>query len=253
MVAIRLRVVGPMKLLSWNIHKGIGGLDRRYNLQRIVDVIVAEQPDIVCLQEVDRGVKRSRMHHQPALLPIATGLLHSIFQFNVTVKTGGYGNLMMSRWPFLSHHHVSLRLKWRKQRGAQIAVIDHPGQAIQVVNWHLGLAEHERVWQATHLLEHRLFLESADLPTVVIGDTNDWRNNLGKGPFAQAGFTHLSHPPSRFRSFPAWAPLGALDKLYVRGGVEVTHCHVVKTRLTRFASDHLPLVAEIRFPSHGAE
>lgn len=241
-----------MKLLSWNIHKGIGGVDRRYNLQRIVDVLVAEAPDVVCLQEVDRNVRRSRMHHQPVLLPIATGLIHSLFQFNVKVRTGGYGNLILSRWPFASHHHVSLRLSWRKQRGAQIAVIDRPGHAFQLVNWHLGLAEHERVWQAKHLLEHRLFHEAADLPSVIIGDTNDWRNNLGRGPFAAAGFEHVTHPPSRFRSFPAWAPLGALDKLFVRGAIRVERCHVVKTRLTRFASDHLPLVAELSFGSHAA-
>lgn len=252
-MAIGIRVAWTMKLLTWNIHKGIGGLDRRYSLQRIVDVLLAEQPDVACLQEVDREVRRSRMHNQPALLPMATGLAHSLFQFNVKVRDGGYGNLILSRWPFLTHHHVSLRLKWRKQRGAQIVVIDHPGQPVHVVNWHLGLAEHERVWQVTHLLEHRLFAESAHLPTVVIGDTNDWRNSLGRGPFQAAGFTHVTHPPSRYRSFPAWAPLGSLDKLYVRGPIDISHCHVVKSRLTRFASDHLPLVAELTFPSSAGE
>ncbi|MFN5756450.1 MAG: endonuclease/exonuclease/phosphatase family protein, partial [Planctomycetia bacterium] len=49
-----------MRLLSWNIHKGIGGRDRRYSLARIIDCIEAENPDIICLQEVDRLVRRSR-------------------------------------------------------------------------------------------------------------------------------------------------------------------------------------------------
>ena len=46
-----------MRLLSWNIHKGIGGRDRRYSLQRIIDCIDHEHPDLVCLQEVDRLVE----------------------------------------------------------------------------------------------------------------------------------------------------------------------------------------------------
>ena len=47
-----------MRLLTWNIHKGIGGSDRRYAMYRIFDVIEAENPDIVLLQEVDSGVPR---------------------------------------------------------------------------------------------------------------------------------------------------------------------------------------------------
>ena len=234
-----------MKLFSWNIHKGIGGVDRRYNLQRIIDVIQAESPDIVCLQEVDRGAKRSRLHDQPHLLAEALGLPHLLYQLNVKLSVGGYGNLILSRWPFRAHHHIALKLSWRKHRGAQLAVIDMPGHPIHVVNWHLGLAEHERVWQTTHLLTHRLFLESAHLPTAIIGDTNDWRNRLEKGPFRDAEFTHVTHPASRFRSFPGWAPLGALDKLFIRGPITIDRCHMIRTRLSSRASDHLPLVAEL--------
>ena len=56
-----------MRILSYNIHKGIGGRDRRYSLERIFAVIEAEAPDVICLQEVDRNVPRSRSHDQPQL------------------------------------------------------------------------------------------------------------------------------------------------------------------------------------------
>ena len=49
-----------MRILSYNIHKGIGGRDRRYRLERVLEVIAREEPDVVCLQEVDRHVRRSR-------------------------------------------------------------------------------------------------------------------------------------------------------------------------------------------------
>ena len=45
-----------MRLLSYNIHKGIGGRDRRYRLERIIQVIEHENPDLICLQEVEPDV-----------------------------------------------------------------------------------------------------------------------------------------------------------------------------------------------------
>ncbi len=90
-----------------------------------------------------------------------------------------------------------------------------------VVHWHLGLAEKERHWQTSHLLEHGLFKESSQLPAMIVGDSNDWRNTLHKGPFARHGFTQITTPISRFRTFPAYFAIGSLDKAYVRGDIFV--------------------------------
>src|SRR5262249_25614074 len=57
-----------MRLLSYNIHKGIGGRDRKYRLGRIIAVVEEENPDLICLQEVDRHAPRSHYHDQPRLL-----------------------------------------------------------------------------------------------------------------------------------------------------------------------------------------
>jgi endonuclease/exonuclease/phosphatase family metal-dependent hydrolase len=233
-----------MRLLSYNIHKGIGGRDRRYRLDRIIEVIEAENPDILCLQEVDHSVKRSRNHDQPRLLAETFHAVGVLYQLNVPIKTGGYGNLLLSRWPLLAHHQISLRLRWKKPRGAQLAVVATPEGPVHIVNWHLGLAERERHWQVEHLLTHHLFRESADLPTLIAGDTNDWRETLGKGPFARHGFEQITHPRSRFRSFPAYMPVGSLDKAFYRGQLEIRRAHVVRTPLAKRASDHLPLVID---------
>lgn len=233
-----------MRLLTYNIHKGIGGRDRRYKIDRIVEVIRAEAPDLVCLQEVDRNVSRTRFHDQPAELAEALGYPANLFQFNVKVKTGGYGNLVLSRWPFRDHHLLPLRLSWRKPRGAQLMVVDTPEGLLHLVNWHLGLAEHERRWQVRQLLEHELFQRSGHLPTIIAGDFNDWRNRLYRGPFQRHGFAHVTAPATRFRSFPATMPVASLDKAFVRGALEVTSARLVKNRLARQASDHLPLVVE---------
>ncbi len=233
-----------MRLLTYNIHKGIGGRDRRYDLSRVVDVIEEQNPDLICLQEVDHNVRRSRYHDQARLLANHFNAEARLWQTTVRLKTGAYGNLILSRWPFRSVHQISLRMPTKKPRGAQLAVVDSPEGPLLLVHWHLGLAEKERHWQVSHLLNHHLFRESDGLPVLVAGDCNDWRNTLANGPFAEHGFTQVTTPISRYRSFPAYLPVGSLDKAFTRGDVHVRAARVVRNKLARRASDHLPLVVD---------
>jgi endonuclease/exonuclease/phosphatase family metal-dependent hydrolase len=239
-----------MRLLSYNIHKGIGGSDRRYRIDRVVEVIAAEEPDIVCLQEVDRNVQRSRFHDQPALLAMRLGSAAHLYQLNCPHRDGGgggYGNLVLTRWPLRHHAHVSLCLGRRKPRGAQLAVIDTPAGALHLVNWHLGLAERERRWQVRHLLHHPEFRRSEHLPTLIAGDFNDWRNTLSRHSFHHHRFVQATSPVRRFRSFPAFLAVASLDKVFYRGGLRVRSARTVRSRLARRASDHLPLVVDFEF------
>jgi endonuclease/exonuclease/phosphatase family metal-dependent hydrolase len=242
-----------MRLLSYNIHKGIGGRDRRYRLERIIQVIDAENPDLICLQEVTRRAARTRHDDQPRKLGEAFSALTHLFQLNVRFRSGGYGNLVLSRWPVRSSHQISLRLKTRKPRGAQLAVIESPEGLLHLVHWHLGLAERERRWQVRHLFENALFHEAAHLPTLIVGDFNDWLNTLAHGPFASHGFHQISAPRSRFRSFPAYWPVVSLDKAFARGALTVRHARIVHSRLARDASDHLPLVVDFHLRPAGAK
>jgi endonuclease/exonuclease/phosphatase family metal-dependent hydrolase len=236
-----------MRVLTYNIHKGIGGRDRRYRIERIVRVIADEAPDLVCLQEVDFHVRRSHYDDQPARLAEAFPGFAHLYQLNVHLNGGGgYGNLLLSRWPLRSAHQVSLRLKWHKPRGAQLAVVETPAGPLHLVNWHLGLAERERHWQVRRLLEHPLFSESGHLPTLVVGDSNDWRNTLAHGPFGRHGFTQVTVPHARLRTFPAYYAVVSLDKAFARGAIAVRHVHVVHSHLAKRASDHLPLVIDFQ-------
>jgi len=238
-----------MRLLSYNIHKGVGN-DRRYRLERTIQVIKDESPDIICLQEVDYNVRRSSYDDQPGLLVDALKAEAYTYQLNVPRREGGYGNLILSRWPFRSRHQVSLQLKKRKPRGAQLVVVDTPEGPLHVVNWHLGLREKERRWQVNHLLHHEDFHKSAQFPTVIVGDSNDWRNTLEELIFARHSFHQATSPLHQFRSFPSFLMLMALDKLFYRGSVAVKEAKVVRSRLARRASDHLPLVADLQLVAH---
>ena len=234
-----------MRLLTYNIHKGIGGRDRRYRLQRIIDVIRAAEPDIICLQEVDQGVKRSKFDDQPAILASELGISHTAFQLNHQIKSGGYGNCTLSKFPILEQHSIELRINNRKNRRALLTLVDTPEGQLNLTNWHLGLSERDRQKQVAILLDHREFRNKGELPTIIAGDTNDWRNTLHKAALQGNGYESLAH----CKSFPAYMPLGALDKAYANSKIALGQGQAISTKLTRTASDHLPVVIDFSLNS----
>ncbi len=238
-----------MRLLSYNIHKGVGGRDRTYDLERVARVIEHENPDVVCLQEVTRHARRTRRDDQPAILAARFALPAHVFQMTVHYRAGGYGNLILSRWPVVDSHHLCLRWRGWKPRGAQLVTVETPDGRLQVANWHLGLRGRERHWQVERFLAHPRFRAAAGVPTLLVGDVNDWPNTLGTAALADHGFAEATRPASRFRSFPAFLPLLSLDKAFHRDGVRVTEARVVRTPLAHRASDHLPLVIDFRLPA----
>jgi endonuclease/exonuclease/phosphatase family metal-dependent hydrolase len=234
-----------VRLLTYNIHKGVG-VDRRYRLERIITVIKAEAPDLICLQEVDRNVRRSRRDDQPALLAEKLGAAFSLYQLNVPRGEGGYGNLLLCRWPFLQTRQISLSYKRRAPRGAQLVVVDAPQGPLHLVHVHFGLSGRERRWQAAQLLEHSEFQAAAHLPTMIAGDFNDWRNTLSKRRFIPEGFRQATAPTRRYRTFPAFLPLASIDKIFYRGALVGVETRVARGRLVRRASDHRPVVCDFR-------
>lgn len=230
-----------MRLLTYNIHKGVG-TDGRYRLERVIAVIQAEAPDLICLQEVDRNVRRSRHDDQPALLAEKLGAPASFYQLNVPRGEGGYGNLLLSRWPFLETREVSLSYKRRAPRGAQFAVVETPQGPLHLVHIHFGLSGRERRWQVVRLLECPEIQAGAHLPTLVVGDSNDWRNTLSKHTMIPHGFRQATAPSRRYRTFPAILPLASIDKVFYRGAFIGVETRVLRGRAVRRASDHRPVV-----------
>jgi endonuclease/exonuclease/phosphatase family metal-dependent hydrolase len=235
-----------MRLLTYNIHKGIGGHDRHYKFDRILRVIDDLAPDLVCLQEVSRHLPRTDCQDQPHLLNRYFSHMSMAFQQTVRWKQGGYGNIILSRWPLYSRQHLCLRHGQRKPRGAQLAVMYTDQGPVQLVNWHLGLMGPERQWQANKLLEHPTIGERAKIPTLIAGDCNDWRNVLDSKILTRHRFSQVTSPIAQFRSFPAFYSVLSLDKVFFRGKIAVNSAQVVQNSLTRQASDHLPLVVDFK-------
>lgn len=243
--------VVTMRLLTWNIHKGIGGLDRRYDPDRIVEVIRHHEPDVVLLQEIDEDVPRSRHHRQVDVLGDALGFTHRAFAPNVKLKHGHYGNATLARFPMVHTVNVNLTLKPKKARGALLTELAVPGQdrrfPVHIANWHLGLSALERRWQVAKLLRASA-LKHLDPHSrlVIAGDANDWSGAVGRWLVKRGGFTPASGIGNRrTRTWPAWRPVGALDCVYGRGALQFRHHFTSRLKLAREASDHLPLVVDL--------
>ena len=97
-----------MRVLTYNIHKGIGGATGAYPPRSGFSGRQGRTPDLVCLQEVDHNVHRSNHDDQPSWFSESLRLVAKLYQLNVQVGAGGYGNLVLSRWPFRGAHQLSV-------------------------------------------------------------------------------------------------------------------------------------------------
>jgi endonuclease/exonuclease/phosphatase family metal-dependent hydrolase len=241
----RLTAEPTLRVMSWNIHKGIGGLDRRYDLDRIIAVLKYYDPDIILLQEVAQGIQRLKGHNQVELLTSALEL-HTTFYPEHRFKVGTYGNLILARWPISDPIHIDLTIGPRKQRGMiQAHIRAHIGKnqrTLVVHNMHLGLAGRERGLQLNRVmscLPLRHLHQST--PTIGGGDLNDLWGSLGARHLAPHGFERAG---ARANTFPSALPIRPLDALFFRGSLRLAHYEVARSKLTRSCSDHLPIYAD---------
>src|SRR3954468_9718350 len=89
-----------IRVITYNIHHG-EGLDKKFGLERIAKVLLAEKPDIVALEEVDQGTKRASGVDQPAEFARLTGM-RVVFGRNIPYDGGGYGTAVLTRLPVRS-------------------------------------------------------------------------------------------------------------------------------------------------------
>ena len=235
-----------LRLLTYNIHKGIGGVDRRYELARIVDTVGHYEPDVVFLQEVDDGVPRSRFDRQVDSLGDSLGFAHRAFQANVKLTRGHYGNAILSRFPLRHVWDIDLTIPPKKRRRALLAKatvrIDDRDRVIVLSNLHLGLAGYERVAQLKRLFaSDPLRNVRRDTPTLLGGDLNDVWGTLAKKMLLPNGFQSAT---GKSKTFPAFRPLRSLDGIYYRGTLGIEGAFVGHIAVARKASDHLPLIAD---------
>jgi endonuclease/exonuclease/phosphatase family metal-dependent hydrolase len=105
---------------------------------------------------------------------------------------------------------------------------------------HLGLTRAFRRRQLNEIVKAAAPQE-AEMPTVILGDMNEWRSDRGLESFAPE-FT--VHAPGL--SFHAARPVAALDRIALNRHMTLHDAGVHQSDVARIASDHLPVWADLR-------
>lgn len=231
--------IPPLRVATYNIH-GCVGTDRCFDPARIQGVLAHMAADILALQEVET------YHHGEDVL----GLYQQAPGWQVIAgptllrEQGQYGNALVTRLPVLDHALIDLSVAPREARSAIHAVLAHEGVRLQVVVTHLGLRPAERRHQVQVLLDALLRRKTQVDATLLLGDFNEWFLWGRPLRWLQRHFGRSEPMPP---TFPSRWPLFRLDRIWVSAPARLTDTRVLRTDQSRCASDHLPLLGELRF------
>jgi endonuclease/exonuclease/phosphatase family metal-dependent hydrolase len=231
-----------LRVLSYNIRHAQGN-DGVVDLQRIAQVIRQAQPDLVALQEVDRGVARSGQTDQPAELGRLTGL-HALFEKNIDYGGGEYGNAILSRFPIVRYENFKLpALTPGEQRGALAALVEvAAGRQCWFVSthWDSRRDEAERL-ASTERLAALWEQNWAPAPTLIAGDLNAVPDSEVLQRLRKEWVVPDGAPTP---TYPAVQPARQIDYVLARPAMR-WRFRASSVVAEAVASDHRPLLAEL--------
>ena len=244
-----------LRVMTYNVHI-CKGMDGKISPERIARVIARYSPDIVALQEVDVRRKRTgkidQAHQISRLLA-----MDCHFQPAMHLEDERYGDAIMSPHPLRlirkdilpgpserSFHHGRA-----EPRGALWMEVDFHGTPIQIFNTHLGLSKGERLRQVDALIGEG-WMGGADCPRprILVGDFNALPGSSEIRKLTEVlDDTQLKLPGHKPKgTFFSRLPKARIDYVFVERELEVNNIHVPRSELTRLASDHLPLIVDIK-------
>jgi endonuclease/exonuclease/phosphatase family metal-dependent hydrolase len=237
------------RIVTYNVHRCVG-TDRRLDVGRIAEVLGRLEPDIVALQELDVGRRRTRgvdQAHEIAQRLAMTHHFHPAFR----VEEELYGDAILTSHPERLVKAGSLpglpRVRGLEPRGAVWIEVMIGGRPLQVLNTHLGLVPREQQAQAQALagpdwLQH----PDCRAPAILLGDFNATSRSIVYRTLTLDLHAARRLAPRRqsTSTFPSPLPVLRIDHLFVTPGITVHDVFAPYDPLTRAASDHLPLVMD---------
>ena len=219
------------------------GMDRRVAPARIVEVLRDVEADVIALQEVIGAGPAAAGQAEEIGAGLGMGWVMNCVR---TLRQHQYGNVILSRYPIAHHSHYDLSWRTCEPRHCQRADLNIDARVLHVYNVHLGTAVLERRYQAKRLAS---FVHDRRItgPKVLLGDFNEWMKGLATKTLSSLfESVDISQHLKRRRTYPGIFPVVHLDHIYYEGAVEVLSVEMPRTRKALMASDHLPLVANLR-------
>lgn len=232
----------PLRIVTYNIHR-CRGMDRRTRPDRVADVLRDLNADVIALQEVIGAGPHRTSHIEEIGAALGMGWVMASARH---LRSHQFGNVILSRLPIKHHSQHDLSYKTCEQRCMQRVDVDVDGKTLHVYNVHLGTAIFERRYQARRLANF-VADKHVNGPKIVLGDFNEWMKGLTTTLLSsKLQSIDLGKYMTRRRTYPGLFPLVHLDHIYYDGPLEIVHIELLRSRLSLIASDHLPLIADIR-------
>jgi endonuclease/exonuclease/phosphatase family metal-dependent hydrolase len=247
--------VRRLRVATYNIHK-CRGMDGRVRPDRIARVLREMDADILALQEVVSLAGRSPEQDQARYLAEELGFYAHLGE-NRRLGRAAYGNLLLSRFPIHATQNYDITARrGRERRGClRVDLKAGEGALLHVFNIHMGTGFFERRHQVRKLVDARV-LDNGELsgPRIVLGDFNEWTRGMASR-FLCSRFPSAD-PRSRLRrtrSYPGVLPFLHLDHVYFDSHLELERLTLHRSLTALLASDHLPILADFRLGTSGAQ
>ena len=225
------------RVLTYNIHHAEGS-DGKLDLDRIAEVILAERPDVVCLQEVDLGCTRTKGLDMPAEFAKRLNM-KAVFGPNLKHEGGDYGNATFSRFPIIESENFPLPDPEKGEpRGCLRVTLEIGGHHVDILNTHFDLSAAARREQAAQVVELL-----RDSPTILAGDLNEAPGAPGVAQLVVAFRDTFGAGPPDADSEKLAA--SRIDYILASSPINVLSSRFVVTPQAQVASDHLPYTAQL--------
>ncbi len=259
-----------IRVATYNVHACVG-TDGQRSESRIAEVIASLDADIIGLQELDLNRRRSAGIDQAGLIAEQLGWTRH-FHPAMSRAEEQYGDAILSRHPMTLLQAAPLPsdapFYCRETRAALWVDVETPLGRIHVFNTHFGLGRLERLAQARLLIGPEwLGRVPTNEPLIALGDFNSRPGSAAHRAIADRlrDARSFFDPQPALRSFPTLSGLSrlvstavprlrgpqlAIDHIFLNEHLQATGIEVVMNSKTRLASDHFPVVAEIRLAGH---
>lgn len=255
-VLLTLLVVGIIKsqtasdtirVMTYNIHAGVG-IDGRFDVERIADIILNNNVDIVGLQEVDKNTNRSGNVDIAKQVAEITGMEY-VFGPNFKFDDGEFGNAILSKYPIFESWNLALpRIGNNEQRGLLKTKIQIGNKIVSVWNTHLDYKSDnsERILSAKTILDEMRNNSREEI--ILMGDLNDTPESkvirLLTVHFSYD--TEIGNNTNTF-TFPADNPNRKIDYILLRKLIGSSSSKIISSEVIESeASDHLPVISIIK-------
>jgi endonuclease/exonuclease/phosphatase family metal-dependent hydrolase len=231
-----------LRVVTYNIHR-CRGMDRRTRPERVAAVLRDIGADVIALQEVIGGGPSGTNQAEEIGAALGMGWVMAPAR---QLRNHQFGNVILSDYPIVHHTRHDLSWKSCEERCLQRADINVDGRLLHVYNVHLGTAILERRYQAERMA-NIVSDKHVGGAKLVLGDFNEWMRGLTTQLLStRLQSVDLSNYLTRRKTYPGLFPVLHLDHIYYTGRLEVVNVEFPRNRLSLVASDHLPMVADIR-------